>query len=229
MTTETERKLARQLTLDLAGPPSYEDDDFLVQPANAAAHAMIERWPDWPERLLLLTGPAGSGKSHLAAMWARRAGAVHLSRTETLDPQSLGNPPRVVLEDCDRQTYPEAELFHLINRVREDGGALLATARLAPTLWGIRTPDLLSRLRLAPLVQIGRPDHALMRAVLAKLFFDRQIRIDEDVIDYAVRHCDESLEALRDFVEAVDQHSLAEGRRITRPLAARALRRDEEA
>ena len=97
------------------------------------------------------------------------------------------------------------------------------TAREPPALWGLQTSDLLSRLRLAPLVPIGRPDSALMRAVIVKLFADRQIRIDEDVVAYAARHCDQSLEAINRFVAAVDDESLAAGRRITRPLAAQAI------
>jgi chromosomal replication initiation ATPase DnaA len=114
--------------------------------------------------------------------------------------------------------------------MKETGGWLLLTARTRPDPWGLRTPDLLSRLRLSPLAQIGAPNAELVRAVLVKLFADRQIRIDEDVVAYATLHLEQSLEAVTRFVQAVDEAALSSGRRITRPLAAATialLQRDE--
>ena len=215
--------VSRQLIFDLGRAPSFDPDDFLTSPSNAEAHAMIERWPDWPGRTLILTGPPGCGKSHLGAIWAGRAGARIAGPGDILDVSTWTSPVVALLEDCDRARHPEAALFHLMNLAKEGGGWLLFTSREAPSLWDVRTPDLLSRLRLAPVVPIGRPDPPLLRAVIVKLFADRQIRIDEEVVAYAERHCDQSLEAINRFVAAVDDESLAAGRRITRPLAAKAI------
>jgi ATPase involved in DNA replication initiation len=224
------RNVSRQLVLDLPHEPSLAAEDFLESPSNAEALTMIERWPDWPDRTLLVVGPAGSGKSHLGAIWAERAQAQAIRPGTAL---AGGSGPLVALiEDGDRAAYPEAAFFHVLNHVRESGGWCVVTARKPPTLWGLTTPDLVSRLRLAPSVPIGRPDAALMRAVLVKLFADRQIHIEEDVVAYAARHCEQSLEAVNTFVAAIDEKSLAEGRRITRQLAARtvaALERDTPA
>lgn len=213
----------RQLTFDLARDPSLDPEDFLVAPSNAAAHAIIERWPDWPERLLLLQGPKGAGKSHLGAIWAARSSASIVRRPDRLDPRGCAPASCLFVEDCDRAGYSEDALFHLINRVRETAGWLLISARTSPDAWGLRVKDLLSRLRLAPVAEIGRPDPGLIRAVIVKLFADRQIRIDEDVVSYAALHCEQSLDAVGRFVAAVDNEALASGRRITRPLASRAL------
>lgn len=209
---------SRQLVFELEVVPSFDENDFLVSPANAAAHAGILRWPEWPARNLLLVGPAGSGKSHLAALWAARAQARTTRKGDRLDPES--SHAAELIEDCDRAGYSEPDFFHLLNLAAAREAWLLLTARAIPDRWTLRTPDLLSRLRLAPVFEIGRPDEMLMRAVLVKLFCDRQIRIDDDVVNYAARHCEQSLEAATRFVEAVDEAALAAGRRITRPLAA---------
>ncbi len=222
---------ARQLTLDLGREPSYSPDEFLVSPSNAQAHAMIVQWPNWPARTLLVTGPAGSGKSHLGAMWSARAWATTIRADDLSAPGRLlaarEAAPIVLLEDCDRAVHEEAVLFHLLNAVEEAHGWMMVTARRPADLWGIATPDLLSRMRRAPSVTIEAPDTALIKAVLVKLFADRQIRIDGDVVSYAARHCERSLEAISAFVAAVDEEGLTSGRRITRPLAARTLARLE--
>ena len=217
---------ARQLVFDLARAPGFDRDDFLVSAANEAAVAAILAWPDWPARTLLLIGPPGSGKSHLAAIWAAEAGATAVRAGELLD-SSLweGNGRSVLLEDCDRVATAEPAFFHALNLARETGGWLLMTARSGPGSWGIRTPDLLSRLRLATLSTIQPPDGELMKAVLVKLFADRQILIEEEVVSFAARHCEQSLEAANRFVAAVDEAALVAGRRITRPLASSTLAR----
>lgn len=215
---------SRQLTLDIGRAPSYDIDDFLESPANVQALTTITRWPDWPRRALLLVGPSGCGKSHLGAIWAAQAEAHIVRPGEVLAPQDWP-VSAALIEDCDHAGYDEAAFFHTLNRAEEESGWLLLTARTPPTLWGLRTRDLESRLRLAPSITIGRPDPALMQAVLVKLFADRQIRIDAEVVAYAARHCEQSLEAVGKFVAAVDVESLAAGRRITRPLAAAALAR----
>ena len=209
---------ARQMVLDLTRAPSFDPDDFLVSDANAEAHALVMAWPDWPSRTLLLVGPPGAGKSHLATIWAGLAGARPFAPEDVLAGQGAW-----LVEDADRRDGPEASLFHLLNLVEEARGWAVVTARSPPDRWGLRTPDLLSRLRRAPVTTIGAPDADLLRSVLVKLFADRQIRIDADVVAYAALHCEQSLEAISRFVAAVDEAALAAGRRITRPLAARTL------
>lgn len=230
MSPEGEPPKPRQLILDLTPAPAYGAEDFLVSPENEAAFGLIDLWPAWPSPVLILTGPPGSGKSHLAAIWARRAGAFAVAPPDHLHPDEAAGHIAVLIEDCDRVARPESALFHLLNLVKERGGSLLLTARVKPGLWGLKTPDLLSRLRLAPAVSIGEPGPDLFRSVLVKLFADRQIRIEADVIAYAALHLDQSLDAAARFVQAVDEAALSAGRRITRPLAAATiagLRRDE--
>jgi chromosomal replication initiation ATPase DnaA len=215
---------SRQMTLDLAGAPRFGVEDFMVSASNEAAFAAIERWPNWAAPWLLLTGPRGAGKSHLAAIWAARAGAriVSAAALDGADPPTLAARPLAV-EDADRIGGAEAALFHLLNLMRESGAALLLTASCEPSGWGLRTPDLLSRLRLAPTVALEAPDDALMRAALVKLFVDRQLGVDVGVVELLALHLDRSLDAARRCVEALDARSLAERRRITRAMAREAV------
>lgn len=219
----------RQLTLDLPVEPRFGREDFLVSPSNAAAWDMFERWPDWPDRVLLLLGPTGAGKSHLAAIWAARAGArtLGLGDLASADLPALAQAPAILLEDADGASAVEHQLFHLLNLVRASQTTLVVTARRWPGGWGLATRDLLSRLRLAPAVEIGEPDDALVRAVLVKLFVDRQLVVDTSVVEYLALRIERSLDAARAVVEALDREALAQRRPVTRPIAAEVLRRLE--
>ena len=209
-----------QLPLPFVHVPRYGLDDFMPSSSNAEALAAMARWPAWPDRVQLLLGPAGSGKSHLARIWAARADAALLDPTHLvgdLDALAIRN---VVIEDADRVGIREAALFHFLNLVRERGLSLLITARVRPSAWSLATADLLSRLRLAPSVAIEAPDDALMRAVLVKLFADRQLSVDASVVEYLALRLDRSLDAAGWAVMALDRASLDRQRRITRPMAA---------
>jgi chromosomal replication initiation ATPase DnaA len=222
---KSDKSGGHQLALDLPVEPRFGAEDFLVSPSNEAAYAMIERWPDWPAPALVIVGPPGSGKSHLAAIWAERSGA----RVVTGAGLALAHPPALaaagaaLVEDADRLGAAEAQLFHLMNLMRETGGALVVTAQSPPDRWGLTTPDLLSRLRLAPMVELAPPDDALMRAVLVKLLVDRQLVVDTSLIDYVALRLDRSLDAARRFVAALDREALARGRRVSRALAGDVL------
>lgn len=215
----------RQLTLDLELPPHFGRDDFLAAPPNAAALQMIEAWPQWPDQLLLLLGPPGAGKSHLAAIWAVRANAdiISVKSLAAADLFALAARPALAIEDAEEIGAAEAPLFHLINLARERKTSLLLTARQRPELWGLATADLLSRLRLAPAVELGTPDDALLNAGLVKLFCDRQLTVDAAVVDYIALHIDRSLDMARRIVALLDREALARGRKVTRAMARELL------
>lgn len=211
-----------QLPLDLALDPAFGREDFLVGPSNEEAVELIDLWPEWPERLVVLAGPEGSGKTHLAHVWARQSSAQILPAQRMADrtPADLAAPSALVLEDCDSGPLDEARLFHLINLVRERRHSLLLTARRAPDLWGLTTPDLLSRLRLAPLGTIAVPDDSLLRALMVKHFLDRQLVVDTSVVEYLLPRIERSFAGVQRIVAALDREALARGRRITRAVAA---------
>ncbi|MGX5736890.1 HdaA/DnaA family protein [Bosea thiooxidans] len=215
----------RQLAFDLPIDSRHGIEDFLVGASNEAAYGLIERWPAWPEAWLRLTGPEGAGKTHLAAIWARAAHAWTLSASELTEAKvpHLVSGGALVIEDCDAGPFDEPALFHLMNAIKGRGGHLLLTARRPPDLWGLTVPDLLSRLRLAPSATIDPPDDALLRAVLVKLFIDRQLVVDTAVIDALALRMERSFAAARQVVDRLDKRALERGRRVTRPLVQEVL------
>ncbi len=216
----------KQLAFDLPADPRYGREDFLVGPASETAYALIEAWPNWPDTVCLLTGPPGSGKSHLASIWATRSHAWTVPAPEVTAEAvtRLVSNGALVIEDLDRREgRDEAALFHLLNLAREYGSPVLITAAAPVEALGLATADLRSRLRLAPGAAILPPDDALMRAVLVKLFVDRQLVVDLSVVEAIALRIDRSLARARAVVAELDRDALSRGRRITRPLAMSVL------
>lgn len=216
---------SRQLALDLAHRPAFDREDFLVAPSNEAAVEWVDRWPEWPAPGLLITGPAGSGKSHLSAVWQQKADAFSIPYGEASDVLTdlAGGKavPRVMIDDADQAD--DESLFHLFNLIAESDGSLLLTMSEAPDRWQRRLPDLTSRLRTLPVAELGPPEDELIGAVLVKLFFDRQIMIAPEVVSYIVARMERSFAAARAVATAMDRAALEQQRRITIPLAREVL------
>lgn len=220
--------MVRQLTFDLPHEESFRRDDFLESPANAAALALVDRWPEWPGRAATIVGPHGSGKSHLAAIWAERTGARTVSghsllRTDVPAHLATG---ALVVEDVAPGDIDEAALFHLFNFAREGSAYLLLTAAKRIDGAGFTLPDLVSRLRAIPAVTLASPDDALLSAVLVKLFADRQLAVGEGVIAYLLPRIERSLAGARAAVAKLDKAALSRGRAVSRQLAAEILREE---
>lgn len=216
----------RQLVLALDHAVSFAREDFLPGPSNEAALTLIERWPDWPNRVMVLVGPEGAGKSHLAAIWAEVAGARVLSAKllgET-DLPSAFVTGALVLEDLEPADLDERALFHLLNLAREEGAYLLITARVAPASIPVAIRDLASRLRALPVVTLAAPDDALLRSLIVKLAADRQLSVDEPLVNYVANRIERSFVAARAAVARLDEEAMRQHRPVTRALAAELFR-----
>ena len=215
-----------QLALALDHAEKLTREDFLPGASNVAALGVIDRWPDWPSRTLALVGPRGSGKSHLASIWAKQSGARFLS-ARALNPAMLPGAlatGALVLEDCEAGTFDERTLFHLFNLAREEEAWLLLTARHAPAAWTVALPDLASRLRAIPAATLSMPDDALLRAVIVKMFGDRQLAVDESLVSYLLTRIERSFAHARAIVQTIDREALRRKRPVNRALAAELYR-----
>ncbi|MET4632501.1 DnaA ATPase domain-containing protein [Kaistia defluvii] len=218
----------RQLPLSLPHSAAMTRADFIVGRANQSAIALIDRYPDWPNPVALLVGPAGSGKTHLGQIWKAATGAVEIAArdlaTAGLD-DLVGTHP-VLVEDVDGEGVSQTALFHLFNLVRERRVSALFTSRVPLQALPFDLPDLASRLRSAVPVGLLEPDDELLARVIVKLFADRQLAVDPAVIDFISHRMERSLGAANRLVELLDREALAAGRPITRHLAATVLARE---
>ena len=219
----------RQLAFALPHAESLTRENFLEGPANAAGLGLIESWPEWPSRTMMLVGPEGSGKSHLATIWAQQAGA----RSTTAHALTAANVPAelttgaVVVEDLNAAAFDERALFHLLNLAREDQAYVLITARIVPSALEVELRDLRSRLRALPVISLQPPDDQLFRALIVKLCADRQLAVDEAVVGYLATRIERSYAAARRAVEHLDREALRLGRPVTKALVAEVLRQTD--
>ncbi|WP_313135193.1 chromosomal replication initiator DnaA [Paracoccus jeotgali] len=218
--------MARQLTLDLGHTPALGRSDFLVTPANALAMTTLDRPETWPQGRMLLIGPEGAGKTHLATIWSAETGAARMParalRPDLVD-YLAAEDGAVVIEDANRigaSAGAEQALFHLWNLCAARGCWLLLTARSAPREWDMVLPDLRSRMAAMPQTRIEAPDESLLAAVLVKLMADRQLVTPPGLIEWLVPRMDRDLGLARRLVDALDRQTMAERRGLTRSLAA---------
>lgn len=231
MITSTDAPPRRQLALDLGYRPAFGREDFLVGPSNAEAAAWIDRWPDWPEpaRGLAIVGPAGAGKSHLAAVWRAASGAALIDATALSPesvPEALGTAENALVERVDASMDAQA-LFHLFNMVVERRGSLVILSRVPPTRLDIALPDLASRLATLPVATIGLPDEALLAGVLAKHFADRQVEVRDGVIAYLVNRMERSFDAAERLADRMDRAALEGDGKISMRVARQVMTAQE--
>ncbi|MCT4559670.1 MAG: DnaA/Hda family protein [Pelagimonas sp.] len=217
----------KQLALPLPKRAALGREDFYVTTANALAVAQIESWQIWPARKMVLAGPSGAGKTHLAHVWAALSGARIVEATD-ITPETVPDLAQSSLcvenaEDIAGNAQAEEILFHLHNMVLANGHALLLTGTRPPNLWGLTLPDLQSRMMGAQTATLAEPDDDLLAALLLKLFADRQIMPAPDVIPYLTRHMPRSYRAAQDIVDALDEAAMGRTKGVSRPLAAAVL------
>ncbi|SMX33061.1 HdaA/DnaA family protein [Octadecabacter ascidiaceicola] len=215
--------MARQLAFDLPANVRLEAQDFFVSRANELAYALLQTPATWPDHKLALVGPAGSGKTHLARVFAEQTGATILNAGDITPDTPMPIDP-LVIEDGDALAIANEEwLFHAHNALRRDNHALLLTGKTPPSRWGITLPDLASRLSAATSVTIENPDDALLTAVLLKHFADRQLAPTPDAIAYLIKHLPRAFDTVRNIVETLDREALAQSKPLSRPFVRAVL------
>lgn len=221
--------MAQQLTFDLPARPALGRDAFFVSDSNRLALAAVDGWRDWVGGKMLLVGPPGVGKTHLAHVWAADVGAriVAAADLDAADVPALVSHPGVVVEDAAFVAgNPAAEraLFHLHNLALAEGVPLLLTAVDTPSNWGIALPDLSSRMQATQVARLDAPDDALLAALFVKLFADRQLAVSPHLVDWLLRHTERSFAAAQETVERLDEAALQAGKTLSRDFASKVLR-----
>lgn len=219
--------MAVQLTLDLGHRAALGREDFLVAQSNEAAVALVDQWPRWPSYAAMIEGPPGSGKSHLATVWQRASGAgvIEAAALNVDAVPELLDGSGLVVENLGEDRVDETALFHVLNLARQSGKHVLFTTVRPVARMGLVLSDLVSRLSALPVARILPPDDALLRGVLLKHFSERQIAIDESLLNYLVARMPRSLGMARELIAAIDAAALAEKAEVTRSFAGKVLAR----
>ncbi len=191
-----------QIALPLDWPVADREEDFLLSEANRAAFDHLARWSLWPVMATLVTGPRKSGRSLLGRIFVRKTGGR-------------------LFDDAER--HDEEALFHAWNDAQARRKPLLIVAAAPPPAWEVALPDLGSRLAATPHVALGPPDDALLGDLVVKLLNDRGIATPPDLADYLVPRVERSYVAALKIVDLLDQTMLSHHRRMTVPMAKRAL------
>ncbi|MEM7301183.1 MAG: hypothetical protein AAF468_08880 [Pseudomonadota bacterium] len=210
--------------MELPVETSVSRDNFIHSPGNDLACRFLWSWPDWRAQSIVLVGPAGSGKSHLGAIWKADAKAVEISAgaLSDADPAELGRT-HVLVDDVTPDAFDPVKLFHLLNALRQSGRSGLFLSRTHPNAWQVELDDLSSRLRALTVFELAAPDDDMLRQVLVKLFSDRQLRVDPSLIAFLVTRMERSVESANRLVEFLDRETLARNCKPSRALAAEAL------
>lgn len=214
-----------QLPLELGHTTSHDAADFLVGEGNALAHGRIMAFPHWPDPVTLLIGPAKSGKSHLARIFADRSGARYAGPGDLERLATEGGLSPLIVEDADRLGHDEAGLFHLLNQSMREQRPILLTAREDVANWPLATEDVRSRIRRATAFALELTDDIQLSHMFVKLFGDRQIKVDPRIIAYLAARMERSAEEVVILADLMDRMALARGTAITRSIAAAALDR----
>lgn len=212
---------ARQFALPLPLPLSSSRADLLEDASNEAALAMADRPEAWPLGRLAIFGPASVGKSHLGRAVAAARG-WRMQAGPALRGLPGPAPGGTVLDDADA-VPDERALLHLINLSAERGEKLLLLAREAPSRWPVALPDLSSRLRATLAIDIGTPGEALLAALLAKHFADRQLRVAPEVQAWLLARLARDAATIAEAAARLDRAALAARAPVTRALARAAL------
>ena len=221
--------MSEQLAFDMPVDTAFDRTDFFTSDANSAAVDAIENWRQWPQGKLILAGSEGSGKSHLARIWAEMVLAQVIEADGDWDAGELVQG-QVCVENVHRiagNRVQETRMFHVYNLMAQNGFSLLMTGRNTPKNWAISVPDLASRLQATHLVQLGPPDDTLLAAVLLKQCSDRQLQMEPGVVAFVLQRVERSFAGVRRVVEALDRLSLQRKRPVGKRMAAETLHQME--
>jgi chromosomal replication initiation ATPase DnaA len=213
-----------QLVFDLPYVPSWDEADFFITSQNERALGLVTQWPHWHSPAAIVSGPQQSGKTYLAKIWQNRSKALFVEPGELAQHFWAEPYTPLIVEDIDTSAFDETALFHHLNLAREHGSSILLTAQAAPGQWDLTLPDLRSRIRSYPAMEIQPPDEEHLAAILVKHFSDRQIEVAPDVISYLIARMERSMAAAQQVTAHIDRLALAERRKITRAFAAKVFK-----
>ncbi len=205
--------------------------DNLIQGSNGQA---ISETGDCAQKrngtYLYLWGSEDTGKTHLITAAAKRADEkglatafIPLSQAQELSPEMLDHIEQMDLVCLDDVHYIagdrvwEEALFHLFNRVREQGANLIITSDCGPSSLPIHLPDLVSRLASGTSYRLEPLDDSNKKELLIDKARERGMELMPETAGYILKNHSRNISALLELLDRLDQASLAAQRKLTIP------------
>ena len=207
--------------------PFHFGHDFVVGDCNRVAYRMIMDWPNWPDPILYLHGPAQAGKSHLGFLWQQKIQHQYQKHIPVYDAWSShdydlwcmsGYPP--LLWDVSSGQLPcdERLLYHTINEVRHHGSFLLWIGALTLGSCPVSLNDLASRLQGMVSVTVQKPDDDVLHQLMQQLFLQRGLKISDDVMKYLLHRVPRSYQGLLHVIQKLDDYAWDWQKNLTIPV-----------
>jgi len=224
---------SKQFTFNFLPKTYLGEEDFMVTSCNQNAYMAVKMWPNWQHFSLNIFGPKSSGKSHLAHIWVESIQAslprpiqIPILSSHSINMKNLNKitneHPYLVIEDLDSNINEEA-FFHLYNNYNVPGRFILFTSELPPSKLSLKLPDLRSRLNIIPTIEINQPDDEMLTALIAKLFNDRQIIINQEILDYILKYSERSFDYITKLIAEIDEISWIYKRAVSIPIVKEAI------
>ena len=204
-----------QKLLDFGISESFDENDYYVSKSNYFAKNILETWPKWEKKIVNLTGEKYSGKTHLSTIFKIKSNALYLHSknidNSTLKKIKLSNS--IIIEDLDDK-FDEKLLYSIFNLVEQDNKYLLISSNKPINTLSFSLPDLVSRLKNCIVANIEQPDDDLIYAIILKSFSDRQIKLDNKIVDYIIKRIARSYSKMHEFIYKIDELSLKKRKSI---------------
>ena len=216
----------QQLAIPLPDQVTTDASTLLVEAATREVWTWLSAWPEWPLPQVVVVGPVGAGKSHMARALSLLRGGILLTAEESLDPLYLVHSFPIIIVDGYDCYKDESWLFHLYNLAQEHHRQVVYFGRTAPASHSFMVKDLASRLRSLPCLEIHEPDDDLFRKLFRKELLKRGMLCGDDILEYIYRRFDRSYTTIHYLVKVIDELTLSQQRPLTLPLLKEII--DEE-
>lgn len=214
-----------QLIFNFPFTTNYFEEDFFVSSSNFEAYKLIETWPKWPSRNINISGPTGCGKSHLANILKKKINSFFINASDISNNSlALIKLKECLIIDNYENNIEENLLYTIINQTHQSNQYVIINSDQPISSLEIKLEDLKSRLSSFSKITIDLPTDDLIKVVLTKNFSDKQIQIDNKLIDFILKHINRSYEDIFNFIKKIDELSLSTGKSININLIKKVLK-----
>ena len=214
-----------QLIFNFPFTTNYFEEDFFVSSSNFEAYKLIETWPKWSSRNINIYGPSGCGKSHLANILKKKINSFFINASDISNNSlALIKLKECLIIDNYENNIEENLLYTIINKTHQSNQYVIINSDQPISSLEIKLEDLKSRLNSFSKITIDLPTDDLIKVVLTKNFSDKQIQIDNKLIDFILKHINRSYEDIFNFIKKIDELSLSTGKSININLIKKVLK-----